>query len=198
MEAAIELGRSTVGLTLVEMKDLVPGKLYSPTRPVTMKKGSASSSNSNGDQYNPSTNITPDQALQFIGTHKEDNTDYLEFLGADQIYTMTTDVAFVELEPLYFVRQERGTYEMKREFCLFDTFGIDKVIEELMKFDNVPSESEQAAKELYTNTIKSVLDPLIEKNLMVEYKVLDGGDKTLIVQAKTSSRGTYCRLELGL
>lgn len=195
MEDAIELGRGMVGITLLEMKDLVPGKVYSPTRPITMKKGSSSS----GTDYNPSTNITPDQSLQFVERRKEDSGEVLEFLGADQMYTMTTEVAFSELEPLYFVHQTPGSYEMSREFCIFDVFGVDRVVEEIRnRYDNKSYDDEKQVKELYTNVVKEVLDPLIDKNLLVEYKVLDGGEKTIIVQAKTTPKGTYVRLELGL
>ncbi len=195
MEAAIKRGCELVGISLLGMDQLEAGKLYSPTRPITMKKGTGGG----GSDYNPSTNVTPDMALQFLGRTMEEKVETLEFLGADQIYTLTTDVAFPQLEPLYFVRQVVGGDEMNREFCLFDVFGVDFVVSELEKrCGNLQVEDEKEAKALYTSVIKEILDPLIDENMLIEYKVLDGGEKTLICQAKTTPRGTYVRLELGL
>jgi len=202
LESAISLAKKELGVSLSGMTELTPGKLYSPTRPVSMKVASS------GDRGG-SVTIQPNQIIQFLRINTETEEPTAEFLGTDKIYAVNTNTVFAEMEPLFFVKPTEK--ELDSEFSIFDSFGSDKIQKLIMERFNMKEfiaegtfknkeESDAACLELikkaYTETVREVLDPLIAKNVLVEYKLLDE-EKMLVLQLKTTPKGTYCRLELG-
>ncbi len=196
LEEAIEHGKKTTGLEFLGLNQMVEGGLYSPSRPVAMYVSPGGKPDDVASLQ--MIVVTPNNALMFTKKHTDDPKEVLlEFLGESKIYLMKEKAAFEEMEPLYFVVSQEK--ELDSEFSLFDTYGVDVVASTLKeKYDGKNYPDSKVAKDLVCQTISGILNPLIDRGFLMEYKVIDESEKILVLQVKSTPKGTYCRLEIGL